>query len=81
MECKVYRWVPKRRYAEFRIEECTPGTPGEVRKELVRELEDPNSDLRRDIRKLFEGEPPGEYCLVVDIPGDGSCRIRFRKIV
>jgi hypothetical protein len=84
---RTYTWRgPYHRYVDFQIATCLPSIPEDVKKGLEEDLKDPNSEIRRDIRKLFEPSPPGEYELGVLMPPykylgvTAGCIIKFRKI-
>jgi len=78
-------WRPYHRYIDFQILSCY-GVPDDARKGLEEDLKDPNSEIRRDIRKNYEEAPPGEYTLTVLMPPYkyldriAGCIIKFRKI-
>jgi hypothetical protein len=79
---RVYTWRgPYHRYVDFKIIYCSPGISEDVRKSIEEDLKDPDSEIRRDIRKLFEADPPGVYKLSVLVPPfKAGCLIQFRKV-
>jgi hypothetical protein len=75
-------WRPHHRYVDFKIVECT-GLSEDMIKSLEEDLKDSNSDIRRDVREMFDVKEPGEYTLpVFVVPGEigAGCIIKFRKI-
>jgi len=86
-ERRTYTWRgPYHRYVDFQVVTCLLGIPEEARKSLEEDLKDPNSDIRRDIRRIFEPSPPGEYEFSILMPpykhlGEtAGCIIKFRKV-
>jgi len=81
--------LKRHRYTDFQIW-TSFWMSEEERKALEEDLKNPNSDIRRDVRRLFKLAPPGEYYLSVAIYGSpkprplplpsGGCVIKFRKI-
>lgn len=72
------------RYANFKVTGCS-GVSEEDQKSLEEELKDAHSDIRRDIRRLFEAQPLGKHELDVTfhprrLGMSAGCIVEFEKV-
>lgn len=78
------------RYTNFKVISCWTGKldpktlkmipfPEKERKYIERELRNSSSEIRRDIRRLFENSLLGIHYHNIFTPSLGACRISFKK--